>query len=142
MALLLVSQLAYFQHTALAQNSSIRPWMERLCDLVQCELPPRRDLSKLELLSRNVYSHPNARDALIVSVSLINNATFEQPYPVLIVTLSDVRGNLLVKRLFPPSTYLPAVGSETALRPGTPKTIRLEVTDPGSDALTFELDFG
>lgn len=138
--LALAAQLFYFEREQLAQHPELRPLLERLCQSLECQLAPQRDLSKIELLKRNVYSHPNIKGALVINATLINNATHPQPFPKLAISMANLRGQTLVGRVFKPSEYLPETQTDM-MPPSIEINITLEVKDPGQDALTFELDF-
>ena len=43
---------------------------------------------------------------MLVSVTLLNRATFAQPYPALELTLVDFNGALIAHRRFQPAEYL------------------------------------
>lgn len=141
LAALLVLQLTYLFRDSLALIPGMRGALTTFCDMAGCTIAPRRDLQKLALLNRNVYSHPNVPGALIISATIINNASFRQQYPVLAVSMANVRGTTLAQRHFNPQDYLPLADVEAGMTPGAPVSIALQVADPGSDAMTFELDF-
>lgn len=136
-----VAQTVYWHRDNLAQNQQLRTYLVQACEFLHCELKPMQDISQLELLSRNVYSHPNAVDALIINATFVNSASFEQAYPLLTISMADVRGKTRVRREFLPHEYLPEpIGN--FMPPGVPIALSLEVVDPGSEIMTFEIDFG
>lgn len=139
--LLLAGQLIVVQREAFAQDPALRPMLVRVCAVAGCELPARRAVERFDLVRRNVYAHPNVDGALIIDVSFANGATFAQPYPVLTVSLGDLRGEPWIRRHFEPSEYLPEADVAAGMPPGFPVNITLEVVDPGPDARTFEIDF-
>ncbi len=137
----LAVQLLFVQREAFAQDPSLRPVLVQLCAVAGCTLPPRRDLDRIELTRRHVYDHPNVEGALLIDLTLVNQAPFAQPYPVLAVTLGDLRGEPVARRHFEPREYEPRLGAQARMAPGSPVNIVLEVRDPGPDARTFDLDF-
>lgn len=141
--LLALVQLTYNERDRLIRYPELKPIIEKTCGYIPgCQLSPKRDLSKLELLSRNVYTHPNIKDALMISAVLTNSATFTQAYPILLITMSNTRGKIVAQRYFSPEEYLNAeVNIKTGMQIGVPIAINLEILDPGNDALAFELDF-
>ncbi|MDH3451128.1 MAG: DUF3426 domain-containing protein [Gammaproteobacteria bacterium] len=141
LAVFLLLQLTYLFRDTLALVPGMRGPLNAFCEFTGCTIAPRRDLQKLALLNRNVYSHPNVPGALIISATIINNATFTQQYPVLAVSMANVRGTTLAQRSFNPQDYLPLADVAAGMTPGAPVSIALQVADPGSDAMTFELDF-
>lgn len=134
-------QWVYANRDRLVNMPELRPVVDQLCAQIDCQIEPLRDLNKIELLRRSVYSHPNIDEALIISLALVNNADFVQPYPVLRIRMADVRGQIVAQRDFEPGDYLDAAAATANMSPGTPLTVTLEIHDPGNDALTFELEF-
>lgn len=141
-SLCLVLQLAYLQRNQLAEHPEIGPLVVEACDRIPgCELAPKRDVSQLQLVSRNVYSHPNVTGALMINAVIVNGASFSQPFPVLLVSMSDVQGKVVAERYFHPAEYLPENPDSRGMQPGKAVSVSLEVMDPGQNALAFELDF-
>lgn len=139
--LALCAQLLFVQRDAFAQNPAMRPLVTDMCTLLGCELSPRRAVDRIELVRRNVYAHPNVEDALIIDARFVNNATFPQPYPVLTVSLGNLRGEPMIRRNFRPREYRPELDPNARMAPGSPAHVTLEVRDPGREARTFELEF-
>ncbi|MDZ7747972.1 MAG: DUF3426 domain-containing protein [Halofilum sp. (in: g-proteobacteria)] len=138
----LCAQLLFAQRQAFAQDPTLRPLLVHMCDLAGCTLAPRRAVERIELVRRNVYAHPNVDDALIIDATFVNNARFAQPYPLLTISLGDIRGEALIRRNFTPGEYLPGLDPNARMAPGSPVRVSLEVRDPGREARTFEIDFG
>ena len=135
----LLGQYAYFNRSDLAQYPELQPWLTRLCTVLACDAPLRRDVSRITLANRVVQSNPNHPNALLIDATLINDADFPQAYPLLEIRFSDLSNQLVAGRRFRPSEYLPA---DTALQAGMPPHqpvhIRLEIVDPGKDAVSFQ----
>jgi len=143
---LLMSQYAYFRRNELAQNPSLRPWLEGLCMVAGCDLPLLRDLAQIHILQRRVAGHPSVRDALLVKATLVNDASFPQPYPLLRLTFIDAGGRKVASRSFSPSDYLEDQGIRSSVASGMPPkqpiAVRLELADPGGGAAeNFQIDF-
>ena len=106
-----------------------------------------RNPAKIELISRNVYSHPNEKNALMVNITMKNHADFAQPYPIMQIKFSDVRGGNVAARRFLPAEYLPEELQRQdsqqlqLLEPDTNMTFTMEIQDPGKQAMTYEFDF-
>lgn len=148
----LSAQYAWFNRDQLNQVPQIQTWLEKICQQFECKDISMRDPSKIELISRNVYSHPNEKKALMINVTMKNNANFAQPYPVMQIGFSDVRGGIVVARRFQPAEYLSAQPSDgdpqateswanSLFEPGTNMTFTMEIQDPGKQAMTYEFDF-
>ncbi len=140
--LLLGVQWLYFNRTGLAAQNDWRPGLESLCSLLRCELPLRVDLSRIELVNRDVRKHPRVAGALLINATLVNRADFSQPYPTLEVTFSNSSGAPIAARRFDPAEYL---GEQVDITAGMPKDaplqVVLEIEDPGEDAVSFQFEF-
>jgi len=149
--LLLIGTLAleyvWFNRDQLNQIPQLQAWTEKLCQHFECKDISIRDPKKIELVSRNVYSHPNEKNALMVNITMKNQADFAQPYPVMQIRFSDVRGGDVAARRFLPDEYLPAEVLQQAtpqaqlFEAGTNMTFTMEIQDPGKQAMTYEFDF-
>ena len=140
-------EYAWFNRDQLNQIPQLRALSDKICQQVDCKDISMRDPSKIELISRNVYSHPNEKDALMVNVTMKNLAEFAQPFPVMQIYFSDVRGGSVAARRFFPEEYLAEeylsdnAGSPLLLEPDTNMTFSMEIQDPGKQAMTYEFDF-
>lgn len=138
----LAAEYIWFNQPELLQDARLKPITKKLCALTDCEHLQMRDPSQIEMISRNVYSHPNEKDALMVSTTLVNNASYAQPYPDVQIDFSNVRGTLIASRRFMPEEYLQIDNEQLQLlQSGNPITFGLEIKDPGNEAITYEFSF-
>ncbi len=138
----LVAQIVFLAPPAMAGHESLRPVARVLCRLSGCEVPPRQALDRLRLASRDVRAHPSVPGALIISATLVNEAEFSQPYPVLEISLGDLQGNQVALRRFAPPTYVPeSVDVARGMAPDSRVQVSLEVVDPGEEAVAFRFAF-
>jgi predicted Zn finger-like uncharacterized protein len=136
-------QLAYFRSSQLLDRfPALQPLVEQVCTALPCRYSGPRDVSQIKLLNRDIRVHPKVNNALLISATFINRATFKQPYPDITITLSDLSGAMVAQRRFTPAEYLGRLNSPFLLMPsGKPVQIALEVVDPGKDAVNFEFTF-
>ena len=140
--LLLGLQWVYFNRDMLAADERWRPTLERGCRVVHCDLPLRVDLSRLDIVNRDVRKHPTARDVLLINVAFENRAAFIQPYPVLEVSFTDQSGNSVAMRRFRPAEYLDTgVDLEDGMATESLVQVALEVIDPGDEVVSFQFTF-
>ena len=93
-------------------------------------------------MDRNVVSHPNAENALLITSTIKNNAEFVQAFPDMVLTFSDINQKVIAHRTFKPEEYLAKdVDIAQGMAPGIPIRITLEIVDPGEAAVNFEFDF-
>jgi hypothetical protein len=113
---------------------------QQLCALMNCDVTIPRDVRAISLLSRNIYSHPNAPKVLTISASIQNNAAFPQPYPLIEISFLDKNNKVLALRRFPPEEYMHNF-TEKLMPIGVPDELILNITDPGEDAIRFQFRF-
>ena len=142
LALALATQLAWIGRDTLIRDPLVGGWLRGICNTFDCRLPLVAAPKQLRLLASNVETHPNAAHALMISLSLRNEATFAQPWPVVVVTLEDAQGHRLTMRRLLPTDYLddPAI-LDRGLAPGAATALLLEVQDPGDQAVAYEFGF-
>lgn len=144
--LLLTATLAleyiWFNRNQFNQIPELQAGLEKLCSQIECKDLNMRDPSQIELVTRNVYSHPNEKGALVINVTMKNNADFAQPYPVMQIDFSNIRGNTVAARRFLPTEYL-QINSEQIrpLQPNMSTNLSMEIQDPGKAAMTYEFNF-
>jgi len=135
----LILQVVYHSRDELARDASLRPWLIQVCEMLNCTLSQPYDIKQIEIIGRDVRSHPSVDKALIVSTTLINNATFVQPFPLLTMVFSDINGTKIAQRRFTPREYLSnTVDLATGMTPDMPVRIDLELVDPGKAAVNYE----
>lgn len=137
--LIFILQGIYFSRDDLAKNPTYRPWLTKACQTLGCTIAVPYDIGQIEIIGRDVRTHPKAARALIAGTTLINNAKFNQPYPLLTLTFSDMTGTVLAQRRFTPREYLkPGTNIKAGMTPDVPVQVELELIDPGKNAVNFE----
>lgn len=140
--LLFILQYSYYMRDDLARYPELRPWIQKLCDIAQCDLPLQQNIDLIKLTNRDITSHPRVKGALLINAIIVNTATFSQPFPAMQITLSDINGTVIAKRRFQPVEYLDAdMNLRRGMPPNSPVQIGLEIADPGKDAVNFEFNF-
>ncbi len=137
--LALILQVAYFTRDELAKDPTFRPWLVQMCEFAKCTLAQPFDIRQIEIIGRDVRTHPTARKALIASTTIINNANFVQPYPLLTLVFSNINGTLLAQRRFMPREYLSSnIDISSGMTPNLPIQVELKLVDPGKAAVNYE----
>lgn len=137
--LVLILQAVYFSRHDLARNPAYKPMLTKACEVIGCEINIVYDINLIEIIGRDVRSHPTANNALIAGTTIINNAKFSQPYPLLTLTFSDITGTMIAQRRFTPREYLNSDTDISAgMTPDLPVQVELELVDPGKNAVNFE----
>lgn len=141
LSLLLGVQIALSEWRHLAADARWRPWLARLCERIECELPPWREPGALRITAREVRPHPSVPGALLISATFRNDAAFPQPWPQLELVLSDLDGHGVAGRRFTPAEYLGQTPKGESIGPGQSAAITLELHDPGPNAVAFSFEF-
>ncbi len=136
--ILLAGQILYFYHDELAADPSWRPVVREFCDHAGCELRPRRDIARIELLQTSIAPHPKYENALRIRATLVNRAAFAQAYPGMEISLTSNTGNVLARRTFAPAQYL-ETPAPAALIPNVVAMALLDVTNPDDKAVGYEI---
>ena len=142
LVVVLLAQIAWAERYQLVQVHQLRPVLEVFCQPLNCDLPLRHDISKIEIVEREVRDHPHVSGGLLINAAFVNRASFAQAYPIFKVSFSDVSGTPLAVRRFPPAEYL--IGQHNiaeGMAPGERAQLMLEVVDPGDRAVSFQFDF-
>jgi hypothetical protein len=138
--LCLLAQVAWLEFDRLSRIEPYRSAYGIACGVIGCELPELLDRSQIQTSNLLVRSHPELADALQVDVILQNNAPFEQTFPVLELTFTNLRSEPVATRRLNPEDYL---GGELAGRDKMPVRqpihIALEIADPGSEAVSYHI---
>jgi len=136
-----IAQTIYYQRYQLIEDPRYQQQVINLCQVLPCAETAFASTEQLKLLERNVFTHPVASDALMVTGSFTNQAPFAQKLPDMLISLFDVRGKLIANRLFEPPEYLLDDKNNGVIKPEAIIQFRLEIVDPGTDALTYEFEF-
>ena len=136
---LLGLQVKYLFTEKYAQHQSHSPFLTAGCELFNCALPARTDSSRLTLTHTRIDLHPFAPGAIRITVKLVNEAVFAQPYPDLQVTLTDWNGRVVGRRTFPPGRYF-AEGQPDTLGSGELGVMLFDIARPHEKAVGFEVN--
>jgi hypothetical protein len=137
--LVFVGQALFFSRHELARDATLGPWIIKACELLDCNIQRPVEIDQIAILGWDVRSHPTVPKALIATTTMVNNADFNQPFPLLELRFSDMNGLPVSQRRFKPQEYLgdPALVKQ-GMQPDTPTHIELELLDPGKNAVNFE----
>ena len=135
------AQAIYYQRYQLIEDPRFQQQVITLCEFMPCADSQFSSTAQIRLLERNVFTHPVANNALMVTGSFVNQAPFKQKLPDMLISLFDIQGKLIANRLFKPTEYLLEDRNRRTMDPEKPVQFRLELVDPGTNALTYEFEF-
>jgi hypothetical protein len=140
LALLLLMQAMHSYRNWLAHQPLTAGITRTFCDITHCEITPQRDPQNISIISHNVYAHPNETDALIISASLKNKASYLQPLPLVEVSFLNKKGETIALRRFRPESYLKK-RKDKLFKSKETITFKLKIEDPGAEAVRFKFRF-
>ncbi|MDX1800449.1 MAG: DUF3426 domain-containing protein, partial [Marinobacter sp.] len=89
-----------------------------------------------------VRTAPDDRNALVVDAEIVNQAEFEQPFPAIGLTFSNLNGDVVAQSVFEPADYLDGEARSLTMMPaGKPVHIAITIRDPGRDAVNYNIVF-
>jgi hypothetical protein len=141
LSVLLVLQLLLADRANLARDARWRPAMSALCGALRCTLPAWREPAAFTLLDRDVRPRPGMPGVLRVTATFRNDARWPQPWPALLLTLSDLDGRAVGARVFTPREYLGAAPTQATLASGQSAMLSMDVLEPGPRIVAFTFDF-
>ncbi len=140
--LVLLAQASWFHYEKLVKYPKASELYELACQQLGCKLPILNDISKIDNKNLVVRSHPTRFNALIIETIITNHAVFEQPFPNINLSFSNINNQVIAQRLFKPSEYL---NTNILKWPGMPSEqpiqITLEIIDPGPEAVNYKINF-
>jgi predicted Zn finger-like uncharacterized protein len=136
-------QLIWFKRDELSLQTEWRPRIEWMCTQLPCTVSAQRDLTAISSENLVVRSHPETENALLVSLSFRNDAAFAQPFPALTLKFTDIDQKPVGMRSFMPQEYLQEeLRDMTLMPPNTSVQARVDIVDPGSNAINYEVFLG
>ena len=141
LTLLFALQLLLAQRHELAADPRWRPLVAGACGVLRCDVPAWHEPAAFTMLQRSVRPQRNAAGVLSVDASFRNDARWPQPWPTLVLSLSDVDGRLVGVRAFDPAEYRGAHRPDDRLLPGQSANVTFQVIEPAPRIVAFTFDF-
>lgn len=141
LAVMLAGQLFFGERAALAAQAQWRPLVAAACDAIRCTLPPWREPAAFVMLARDVIAVPDRPGVLRVQASFRNDARWAQPWPALVLTLSDADNRTLGTRRFEPRDYLGDAPASSMLAPGQATQLAFDIVEPAPNVVAFDFRF-
>ncbi len=140
LALLFALQVIHSQRNDLVKSPGLGPLVAATYSFFGLTLMSPTDLAAYELRQWGAASDPNEANRLLLRASIVNRASYAQPFPLLRLVLQDRFGGTLGMRDIGPADYLPGAGAQGLLKPGERADALIRIVDPGTEAVGFELD--
>lgn len=137
----LVAQVGWLEREQMAASPQLRPLMTSLCNALHCTLPPWREPAAITMLARDVIAQPEHPGVLRVQASFRNDAAWAQPWPALVLALSNAEGRQLGMRRFLPRDYLGNAPKDALLAPGQATQLAFDIVEPAAGVVAFDFRF-
>jgi predicted Zn finger-like uncharacterized protein len=142
LVLVTIANIAWTFRTPLMGNPTIHGWVKQAGWLEVKQQGLLKDPQQIQLVSRDMHTHPTRSGILVLSLTFINLAQSTQVYPELEVTLLDAANQPIARRRLQPAEYLrPGASIDSGLTKDVYLPVLLEFADPGSQAVGFEIRF-
>ena len=143
----LLGQLIFIYRDDLASSvPALRPVLEQVCRPLNCEVGYTKRIerifivgSSLQMASSQRADSANEHDYLL-RLTLQNRYDQAQPWPNLMVALSDPSGTVVVRESLAPSQYLPSTLSERPFGAQEEASLEVPLRVKGSPISGFEID--
>jgi predicted Zn finger-like uncharacterized protein len=142
LVLLTIANAAWTFREPLAEKTGIATWLQPAESSPKEQDGLLKDPQQIQLVSRDMHTHPTRSGILVLSLTFVNLAQRSQVFPDLEVTLLDAANQAVARRRLLPSEYLRTGADITAgLATDVFLPVLLEFGDPGDQAVGFEIHF-
>lgn len=140
--LLTIANAAWTFREPLGEIPLVKGWLEQSGWLQVEQDGLLKDPQQFQLVSRDLHSHPTRAGILVLNLTFVNLAQRSQVFPVLELTLLDAANQPVARRRLQPMDYLrPDADIKAGLAAEVYLPVLLELGDPGSRAVGFEINF-
>jgi len=145
-AVALVLQVALVYRTPLASAAPVlRPVLDALCAPFGCKAGYVRRLERISIMSSSLQPVQGAAAdsdpmRLTLRVVLRNRYDRPQPWPALIVDLTDLSDTVVVRKALPPESYLPPALAAGPFGPGQEVGLNIPLEVAGVRVNGYQLD--
>lgn len=105
--ILAILQIIYFNRTQIAaQYPQFKPLLTQACQAIQCQINLPQQLDLLTIDDSDMQESEDYQDVINFSSLLINKANYNQTYPNIELTLTDIADEPVLRRIVKPEEYL------------------------------------
>ncbi|MCA3131393.1 MAG: zinc-ribbon domain-containing protein [Rhodocyclaceae bacterium] len=124
-----LAQATYFLRAEVAARApALRPWLERACRPLGCAVPMPRETERLSIEGSDLRALDPARPGrVLLTATIRNHAPFAQAWPLLELTLTNVRDEAVIRRAFTATEYLAPAAPGAGIGPGAEATVRMRL---------------
>jgi len=142
---LIIQSLVVFRNDLVANVPSLRPLLVQLCQPLSCEVGYVRQINRIFILGSSLQQASDAavsgnqRD-YVLRLTLQNRAAYPQPWPALMLDLTDASGTVVIKRALLPSEFLPPDLLDGPMQARQELALEIPLTVNGLSVSGYELE--
>lgn len=142
LVLLTIANIGWTFREPLMNNPRVSAWMKQDDPMQIEEQGLLKDPQHIQLVSRDMHTHPTRAGILVLSLTFVNLAERNQVYPELEITLMNGTNQPVAQRRLQAADYLrPGADTQAGLAADVYLPVLLELGDPGDQAVGFEIRF-
>lgn len=125
----LIFQVYYFEGYKLTQNPIFRPWLEKSCQSINCQLPIYKNLDEITILNGSFEAVDD--NSYLFKAAFINQSAFTQTLPSIQLSLQDFTGHTFAQRIFHPNDY--SKNASTLIQPNFSTEVIMSIATPSDN---------
>ncbi|MFC1702579.1 zinc-ribbon and DUF3426 domain-containing protein [Pseudomonadota bacterium] len=142
LVVLTIANIGWTFREPLMNNPRVSAWMKQDDPMQIEEQGLLKDPQHIQLVSRDMHTHPTRAGILVLSLTFVNLAERNQVYPELEITLMNGTNQPVAQRRLQAADYLrPGADTQAGLAADVYLPVLLELGDPGDQAVGFEIRF-
>ena len=142
LVVLTIANIGWTFRQPLLDQPQINSWLKQTGWLEVEQKGLLNDPRQIQLVSRDMHTHPTRSGILVLSLTFVNLAQRSQVFPELEITLMDASNQAVAQRRLQPEEYLRAgADTQAGLATDVYLPVLLELGDPGDSAVGFEIQF-
>ncbi len=142
LVILTIANIGWTFRQPLLDQPKINTWLKQAGWLQVEQQGLLKEPQQIQLVSRDMHTHPTRSGILVLSLTFVNLAQRNQVFPELEITLMDAANQAVAQRRLQPEEYLRAgADTQTGLATDVYLPVLLELGDPGERAVGFEIQF-
>ncbi|MTI14139.1 zinc-ribbon and DUF3426 domain-containing protein [Sansalvadorimonas verongulae] len=138
----LILQYGWANFANISKDPSLRPLATKVCNLLPCQLPEQRDITKIQVSHIVIRPDRNYQNALTIDAIITNEASFKQAYPSLMMTFFGMEEGIIGQRVLTPDQYLSGEAAGALDMPvRQPIHLAISVINPSKKLHSVDLSF-
>ena len=138
----LLGQVYLFRNEVAAKVPMTRSLLEQACVALKCELRLQRNPKQMTIESSDLQTDGRRENVIVLNAVLRNQASVQQEYPSLELTLTDERDEAVARRVLAPADYLAGLAADALVRgigPGADAVLRVYIDTTGLRAVGYRM---